>query len=58
MLLFTNSQLCHFTNQAQGDRGDLKHEFHQGVDSLYLFCHKYQMHRVFKEIEYLYQFLK
>ena len=20
MLLFTNSQLCHFTNQAQGDR--------------------------------------
>ena len=24
MLLFTNSQLCHFTNQAQGDRIDSK----------------------------------
>ena len=24
MLLFTNSQLCHFTNRAQGDRRDLK----------------------------------
>ena len=24
MLLFTNSQLYHFTNQAQGDRRDLK----------------------------------
>ena len=24
MLLFTNSQVCHFTNQAQGDRRDLK----------------------------------
>ena len=24
MLLFTNSQLCHFTNQAQGDRRELK----------------------------------
>ena len=58
MLLFTNSQLCHFTNQAQGDRRDSKHEFHQGIDSLYLFCHKYQTHRVFNEIGYLYQFLE
>ena len=24
MLLFTNSQLCHFTNQAQGDRRNSK----------------------------------
>ena len=24
MLLFTNLQLCHFTNQAQGDRRGLK----------------------------------
>ena len=24
MMLFPNSQLCHFTNQAQGDRRDSK----------------------------------
>ena len=27
------SEMLLFTNQAQGDRSDPKHEFHQGIDS-------------------------
>ena len=42
LLLFTKSQLCHFTNQAQGDRrGSETYEFHQEIDTVQLFCHKY-----------------
>ena len=58
MQLFTNSQLCHFTNQAQGDRRNSKLMNFTKELILYMFCHKYQMQRVFNEIRYLYQFLE
>ena len=46
MLLFTTSQLCHFTNQAQGDRRGSK------------FMNFTKKLRVFNGIGYLYQFLE
>ena len=58
-LLFTNSQLCHFTNQAQGDRrGSKLMNFTKELILDICFVINTKMQRVFNEIRYLYQFLE
>ena len=58
MLLFTKSQLCHFTNQAQGDRRGSKV---MNFTKKLILCNCIAINakqRVFNGIGYLYQFLE
>ena len=58
MLLFTYSQLCHFTNQAQGDRRELKLMNFTKELILYICFVINTKQRGFNIIGYLYQFLE
>ena len=59
MLLFTNSQLCHFTNQAQGDRrGSKLTNFTKELILYICFVINTKCKGFFNKIRYLYQFLE